>query len=781
MDKFTQDFQNLNINEKDKNKKKNKKKKNGKNKEKEIKEKPKEELTEEEIFKEELTNLKEKLRELKILFSPNEVKTLNEDKIENFIILEDLIDYSKIKQKLLECFPNEDIFSYLLQIWEKIIKFYEINMNESDKINKIIEENEDIDDLDKKDKKTKNKSLGYFYNKLLMNLNFFVPKIISNTKDENFKNKVCETIIPNFQLIKSIEDGENFLYYFINDFNIKNNLKLKIEKEYKDKFIENLNYSFYLGLNIVNLLDLQEMIPLENIFKIISDNYFLVSYHIYSLLAKAYIKNNEKNKFLIIDNLFKLIEGNKNLVNFELIYNIINKDFKNDKEKDELIKKFIKSIKINLDKPIRVNNIDNSIYYCKLMFENPHLFQKEDIIQAKKYICDNYFNSLKVNEWKTNLNKLNLFEYEDLKGYLSLENLESYYYQLPMGSVDQFIKILKFMPKEIPKLLKEYMKEYNYDAGAKIIKKLDYPDHKIPEFFTNERIYKFFNYKIANCRDDNNPYTLIQYCLISQKMFDISIAQLVNQYKKFYRNNKFYLYVINEVYYGALDRKYKFDRKIKREIEYLFEGIKYVDNYTIEDHFGPIDKNCIQIDPKKTEVFFINNTNEFEGILKKYFINSKYIGIDTEWRQCFEVKDIDNMSIMQLSTDDEKCCIILDMLKLQWENKFYEIFIKYFTGKIFVGFSFNKNDLAIMPSELRKFFEDNNCCTIYDLVLIYKQKYLEKCQSLKLVTEKILGKSLCKIEQCSDWDVRPLSKCQIHYAALDALICIILFKKIISK
>ena len=112
-------------------------------------------------------DLKEKLRELKLFFSPNEVKALNEDKIENFIILEDLIDYSKIKQKLLECFPNEDIFGYLLQIWEKIIKFYEINMNKSDNIK---EKNEDIDE---KDKKTKSKSLGFFYNKLLMNLNFF--------------------------------------------------------------------------------------------------------------------------------------------------------------------------------------------------------------------------------------------------------------------------------------------------------------------------------------------------------------------------------------------------------------------------------------------------------------------------------------------------------------------------------------------------------------------------------------------------------------------------------
>ena len=38
------------------------------------------------------------------------------------------------------------------------------------------------------------------------------------------------------------------------------------------------------------------MFPLEKIFEIISDNYFLISYNIYSLMARAYIQNDEKKK-----------------------------------------------------------------------------------------------------------------------------------------------------------------------------------------------------------------------------------------------------------------------------------------------------------------------------------------------------------------------------------------------------------------------------------------------------------------------------------------------------
>ena len=789
MEILNNDFQKMSLNDKKKSKKnskKNKKQENNENNENKINletpEEPKKELTEEEKFMEEIINIKEKIRDLKIIISQNEPKNKYEDKLENFILIEKIIDYSKIKQKLFECFPTEDIFNYLSEAWFKILTYTGINNTKNEIKVEISEENfEDFDE--KRDKKSKNKSLGYYFGKLLMNLDFFIPKIITNKADDTFKNKISESFIKNIKMIKNIEDSENFLYYFINVFNIKDNLKLKIEKEKecKEQITEIIRIYIIFGLNLVNILDLQEIFPLKTFFSIISDNYFLISYHIYSLLVSTYVKNDENKKFLIIDYLFELIKDNKNLVNYQLVYEIINNDFKNDKKRNELILKFIDNIKIKFDKPIRINTIENVIYYCKIVFENSDLFTKTEIDQARKYICEQYFNEIKPKEWEHNLKSLNLFEYNDLKKFLSLDNLETYYFKLPMSSVDTFIKILKFMPKEIPKLLNDYKKEQNYEAGARIIKKFDIPDHKIPEYFERERIYKFFNYKIAACKDDNNPYTLIEYCLISQKTFDVAILQLLNKYKKYYFKDKFFLYVINEVYYGAFDKKFKFNKNTQRQIEELYKNIKYVDNYTFDDHFGPIEKNCIQIDQKKTNVQFIDDICDFENILKKYFANSECVGIDTEWRQCFKVKDEVDISIMQLATDDEKCCIILDMLKLRWEDKFFEIFKKYFKGKIFVGFSFDKNDMDVMPDELKDFFQDKNSCTVHDLVVLYKQKYLEKCQSLKIVTESLLKKPICKYEQCSDWNKRPLSKCQIHYAALDALICISLYNIIVGN
>ena len=43
------------------------------------------------------------------------------------------------------------------------------------------------------------------------------------------------------------------------------------------------------------------------------------------------------------------------------------------------------------------------------------------------------------------------------------------------------------------------------------------------------------------------------------------------------------------------------------------------------------------------------------------------------------------------------------------------------------------------------------------------------------MVEKLIGKKLCKFEQRSNWNRRPLKKSQLHYAALDALVCEVLY------
>ena len=774
MKKFTKDFEKMNLNDK-KNRRRNK------NKKEEPKiEKPREEMTEEEIFQEDLTNLKEKLRELKNIFDQNRPKKIREeDKIENNIIIENFVDFNKVKQKIIQCFNSEDIYSSLFNLWKKSIEFSKkTNM---EKIQDNIEENNISDEDDDKKKKTRKRSLLFIFNKLLMNLCCFTPKIISNQNNDKIKEEICNSICDDLSLIKDIEDGENFLYYITEVFGIKEMLKNKFINEHKEKMNEFITQYLAFGLNFINLFDLQEMFPLEKLMKIISDNYYLISYHLYSLLSKTYIKNDESKKYLIVDNILKLLKEEKSIAQYTLVYELINKDFKSDDKKNEIIKNFISVLHINLDKPIRSNMLDNAINYCHLIFENSDLFDKEHIEKTKEYICS-YFNNLDEKEWKLNLNKLNTFKYEDLKDYLDTKNsFLDYYENLPLTKIESFVKILKFMPNKITKLLNEYSKKRLYNDGFRIIKMLKLSEEEIPENYKREKIKQFFHYKVKNCEEENNPHNLIDYCLISQSTLEAGLEKILDFYYKGEKYNYFYLYVINEIYYAAIDSKYlKLSKNKKKEIDNIYYKLNYKDNYSFKDHFGPVQKDCLQIDQNKTKVFFIDDVEYLEKILNQYFINTKYVGIDSEWQQCMKIIDKTEVSIIQICNYEENCCILLDMLYFSSKDKFYDIFEKYFQGKIFIGFSFDRNDLNVFPIRLKNFFENNNKCTIYDLVPLSQQKFLEKGQPLKNLTEKIFGKSLCKYEQCSNWNARPLSQCQIHYGALDALVCIMIYKKLLE-
>jgi len=66
-----------------------------------------------------------------------------------------------------------------------------------------------------------------------------------------------------------------------------------------------------------------------------------------------------------------------------------------------------------------------------------------------------------------------------------------------------------------------------------------------------------------------------------------------------------------------------------------------------------------------------------------------------------------------------------------------------------------------------------------DLAELFKERYPEEQQSsLSFIAFSLTGKYLSKYEQRSNWNRRPLRKCQLHYAAMDAYICELLFLKL---
>ena len=200
-----------------------------------------------------------------------------------------------------------------------------------------------------------------------------------------------------------------------------------------------------------------------------------------------------------------------------------------------------------------------------------------------------------------------------------------------------------------------------------------------------------------------------------------------------------------------------------------------ISKYIPEDRFGPHNQNCFTLDKKKVHISFIDSISKFTENSLKFFQNSKVIGIDSEWKQQFYARNKEFCSIIQMANYDEKNVMILDMLKLSKEKEFVDLFEKYYKNTIFVGYAFDSSDFEHFSVGIQNTFKK---VTLIDLRDLYQYKYLKRAKGLKYMCNEVLGIDLCKYEQCSFWENRPLKQSQIHYAAIDALVCISLYKKI---
>ena len=149
--------------------------------------------------------------------------------------------------------------------------------------------------------------------------------------------------------------------------------------------------------------------------------------------------------------------------------------------------------------------------------------------------------------------------------------------------------------------------------------------------------------------------------------------------------------------------------------------------------------------------------------------------MDSEWREPIYCNEKVFPSILQMANQNESCAMIVDLKKLGNEEEFLEVFKNSVKYKNFIGYDFNTSDIGNFSESLKKVFNEIN---IMDIIDVYQEKYLKKAESLSKLCLNFFGKKLCKGCQCSQWDIRPLTKFQLHYAALDALACIKIYNKI---
>ena len=755
-------------------------------------------------------NIINKLKELISIIKGGHKLYEEKKNILQYINFPEIFPFDKLKNNILDSFnvkTIKELFNYLLN---------EINIIYN-KDKNILNNEEEIQLREK------------FY-KMIEKLNYFIsPSIIFIDDNKEEKEKALDYFKK--WIIKDNILFKNMLKSYINVFGLF----------YVLQDFYSINRQILLGyeglkkiLYLIDILQLQYIFPFKYIINnkrilILNGNNIIYDFYqtyntslneLYSL--SDYIIQFKENKLspytidLIINDIKIRNPNNISLISFiieklMIIYSYSN--IKNYKEKEMKEILFYYIIIIN-----NINNLSKS-YIIKYDLLNEVL---EKYIKEKDYDKVIYFFS-------------NIKDYNNINKYIKNNHIiEELFKSTPF---EKFISICQII-KNNKTLINYLLNTLTIKNAVKLIKVLNLKDNEYDKIFDEITINNFFYYKINTCLDDSFDI-LLDFALINYKTFNICLKLLLkNLYKKISidknniiknddclplneeeknnndisnnndknnRNNfkdimKFFLKENEErkkndeellnikkekiltLYHFAKIKGYNLSRKN----QYLFDKeFKNDDNiinlnynkYIPEDKCEPHNSECIKINLKTQKIIFVDDIKILKDNLK-YFRNSKYIGIDSEWSlTSFNVNNIETASILQLCNYCEGRILIIDLIKMKNNKEFFNLFEQNFKYKIFIGFDFNKNDIEQFFDELQKMFKE---VEIIDLIDLYQNKYLEKAPSLKIMCEKILGKKMCKYEQCSNWENRPLKKSQLHYAAFDAIVCISLYKVLSS-
>ena len=651
---------------------------------------------------------------------------------------------------------NDDINdnnNYLNKIYEKII-----NIKNREELYEI---------FDVKEKKEK-----FFYKKLikclenisienediiiniLTKINFYVKDKIFSIKEKKERKRIrkeaVKLFINKFPEINFISP-EKIYFNYITCFQIKSDL---------------FNY----------LLSNKNLSSLKNK---INCTYFIKYFKLqdkYSFKYFNIIKNNNEIDYILITNLFNVYNcSEKHLIN---LYEFIISKIPKNSIPFIYIKKIFKNNKRNFNEEYKMLLIKNLLKFPEEISDDTYCDFFGFIYKNKleNYISNyNEKNFLNILVYKLKFKNcayeiIRTFDCEKIK-YLDKLLLKNILYLTDLEKIKNIEFLLEYLPEELNNIAYNYVKDEKIKYLKKLLKNINWQEklnNEIIKEINKSNIKGFYIYKFKeyfNTRVDR----LIEY-VKNQDEYEIFISIFLSKIRKNNNNSiKKLSYILN---YSKINNfiipenlKYKYLDLInlaKNKIPYKFP----------EDKFGPMTDNCISYTMQDINVIFIQKCPELIKYFDLYFKNSEFIGIDSEWRESLEFNVKTKTAIMQLSDYQEKNILILDMIELINDSSFEENFEKLFINKKFISFGF-KNDLIQLTDKLKVFFEK---VKMFDITELYSSKYNMACPSFSKVCEKLFGKPLCKFEQCSNWEKRPLRKSQLHYAALDALLCCKIYK-----
>ena len=199
------------------------------------------------------------------------------------------------------------------------------------------------------------------------------------------------------------------------------------------------------------------------------------------------------------------------------------------------------------------------------------------------------------------------------------------------------------------------------------------------------------------------------------------------------------------------------------------------------DKFGPISKpegNYFRL-PDHVNYNFISTEEDVVKleVLKK----DKFIGVDSEWRPGLATYYKTKPSLFQISGANDAFCI--DFVSLQKSDVLNKMMTEIFSSPdiTIIGFDFG-GDTREVSKKLPHLTFIKYIANLLDLQAYYKEMTgSNQVTGLAKVAQAILGKPICKGEQMSNWEKRPLRLSQQHYGALDGYVLVVIMEKLIKK
>lgn len=144
------------------------------------------------------------------------------------------------------------------------------------------------------------------------------------------------------------------------------------------------------------------------------------------------------------------------------------------------------------------------------------------------------------------------------------------------------------------------------------------------------------------------------------------------------------------------------------------------------------------------------------------------LGMDTETKPSFRKGVIHHVSLLQLSTTED--CYIFRLNKVGYPEQLVKIINDEKILKVGIALH---DDLK----DLRKLNHNSKPLNTVDLNKMAQQLDFESIGAKKL-SALVLGFTISKSEQTSNWEAQNLSHGQLRYAATDAWICNLIYRKL---